>query len=120
MGRQVRFFLLSVLFFISLKGFAQHHKDTAACGFLFELSYAGQLPGGNLAQFWGFNSNVQGGMLYKTESNWQFGGNFSFMFGNRFKDIGLFDSIATSNGNLIANDGNYRESHISNMDLRYS
>jgi hypothetical protein len=108
MGKQAKFLLLSlVLLFSSLKGIAQHKKDSASSGFLIELSYAGQLPGGNLSQLFGFNSNGQGGVYYKTESNWLFGGAFSYIFGNQIRDPNILDSIATTNGNLIANDGNY-------------
>lgn len=108
MNKRAKLFLLSaVLLFSSLKGVAQHHKDTAASGYLIELSYAGQLPGGDLGKLFGFNSNVQLGMRYKTQSNWLFGGEFSYLFGNYLRNTGILDSIATSNGNLIANDGNY-------------
>jgi hypothetical protein len=117
MGKQARFFCISVVLFLcSLKGSAQHkdslkgstrHKDSASSGFLFEISYAGQLPGGDLGKLFGFNSNVQGGVYYKTESNWIYGGSFSYIFGNQLRDLNVLDSIATTNGNLIANDGNY-------------
>ncbi|HTA26571.1 MAG TPA: hypothetical protein VK809_02200 [Bacteroidia bacterium] len=106
MNKRAKLFLLSVLLFSSLKGIAQH-KDTAASGFLFELSYAGQLPGGDIGKLFGFNSNVQGGVHYKTQNNWVFGGEFSYMFGNYLRNTGILDSLATTNGNVIANDGNY-------------
>ena len=106
MSRLSKFFLLCVLFFTSLKGFAQHN-DSAAYGFIFKLSYAEQLPGGTLGRLFGYNSNVQGGVFYKTSSNWIYGGEFSYIFGNVLKNTGVLDSIATNNGNLIANDGNY-------------
>jgi len=106
MLKRARLFLFVALLFLTLKGTAQH-KDTAASGFIFGLSYAGQLPGGNLAQVFGFNSNVQLGVEYKTQSNWIYGGSFSYLFGNVLRATGILDSIATTNGNLIANDGNY-------------
>jgi hypothetical protein len=106
MNKRAKLFLFSVLLFSSLKGIAQH-KDTAASGFLFELSYAGQLPGGDLGKLFGFNSNMQGGVRYKTKSNWIFGGDFSYIFGNYLRNTAILDSIATTNGNVIANDGNY-------------
>jgi hypothetical protein len=117
MGKRVRFLLVSViLLFSSFEGIAQykdsakavtHHKDSASSGFLIELSYAGQLPGGQLGKLFGFNSNVQGGVYYKTQTNWLYGASFSYFFGNQLKAGNLLDSIATSNGNLIASDGNY-------------
>jgi len=106
MYKRVKLLLFSVLLFSSLNGFGQQ-KDSASSGFLFQLSYAGQLPGGDLGKLFGFNSNVQGGVQYKTKSNWIFGAEFSYIFGNYLRDLGILDSIATGNGNVIANDGNY-------------
>ena len=82
-------------------------KDSVAKGFLVEASYAAQLPGGDLAKEFGWNSNVQLGVYYKTKQNWIFGLQGAFIFGNVLKEGGIFDSIATSDHNLIANDGSY-------------
>lgn len=82
-------------------------KDSVAKGFLVEASFAGQLPGGDLAKEFGWNSNVQIGVYYKTKTNWEFGLQGAFIFGNVLKETGIFDSIATSDRNLIANDGTY-------------
>jgi hypothetical protein len=106
MNKQTGFLLLSVLLFPSLKGVAQH-KDSASSGFIIALSYAGQLPGGALGQLFGFNSNVQGSVQYKTQENWIYGAGFSYFFGDYLKQTSILDSIATSNGNLVANDGDY-------------
>ncbi len=106
MRKQVQLFLVSFLLLFSFKSIAQH-KDSAASGFLVELSYAGQLPGGNLTQIFGFNSNIQGGAYYKTKKNWIYGASFAFLFGNILSNAGILDSISTTSGNLIADDGNY-------------
>jgi hypothetical protein len=107
MSKQVKYFLLSVfLLFSSVKDYAQQ-KDSASSGFMFEASYSGQFPGGELGQLFGFNSNVEGGIYYKTETNWIYGASFAYFFGNQLRDEGILDSLATSNSNLIANDGNY-------------
>ncbi len=105
--KKAHFILLFALFSFCLQGSAQHKGDSASSGFLFKLSYAGQLPGGELAKLFGFNSNVMGGADYKSESNWIAGANFSYFFGNVIRDNGILQNLATSNGNLIANDGNY-------------
>jgi hypothetical protein len=106
MVKSARFLFIFVLLFSSLESFAKG-KDSGSSGYLIELSYAGQIPGGDLAQLFGFNSNVQGGAHYKTESNWLFGAEFSYFFGDYLRNTSILDSIATKNGNLIANDGNY-------------
>ncbi len=109
MDRRVKILFSSAVFFFSfLAGNAQQVRDSIpATGFLFQLSYAAQLPAGDLAKRFGFNSNVGGGVAYKTKSNWQFGAEFYYLFGNIIHETGIFDTIATSTGNLIANDGNY-------------
>jgi hypothetical protein len=107
MGIRIKYLLLAVVFvLLSFRSNAQH-KDSASSGFMFELSYAGQFPGGQLGQLFGFNSNVQGGIYYKTENNWIYGASFAYLFGNQLRYTGTFDSISTANNNLIANDGNY-------------
>jgi hypothetical protein len=82
-------------------------KDSAIRGVLIDASYAAQLPGGDLAKVFGFNSNIQLGVYYKTSTNWIFGAQGAYIFGNVLRDKGLLDSIATSDGNLISNDGTY-------------
>lgn len=102
------YFLVCVMLLCaSVKSFAQHKKDSASSGFMVQLSYAGQTPTGELGKLFGFNSNVGGGIYYKTESNWVYGASFFYLFGNQLRDHNVLDSIATTNGNLIANDGNY-------------
>jgi hypothetical protein len=109
MNKQDKLFLLVVvLFFSSFKGSAQKIADTIpASGFLFQFSYAGQLPGADLAKRFGFTSNVGGAILYKTKSNLQLGGEFNYFFGNVLRETRILDSIATTSGNLIVNDGNF-------------
>lgn len=82
-------------------------KDSIAKGFLVEASYAAQLPGGDLAKEFGWNSNVQLGVYYKTSQNWIFGVQGAFIFGDVLRETSIFDSIATKDRNLIANDGSY-------------
>ncbi len=83
--------------------------DSATPGVIIQMSYAAQLPGGNLAQRFGFNSNIGLSAYYKFKNNWLIGASGGFIFGNNIKELGLFDSIATPDGNLIANDGNYAQ-----------
>lgn len=88
--------------------FAQvNMKDSVATGVIIQLSYAGELPGGNLAQRFGFNSNAGVGVYYKTHTNWLFGAEGEFIFGNQLKETNILDSIATSDGNIISNAGDY-------------
>ncbi len=99
--------LILVLFFSGIASAQFNVKDSVAKGFLVEASYAAQLPGGDMAKEFGWNSNVQLGVYYKTKHNWIFGVEGAFIFGDVLKETGIFDSIATSDRNLIANDGSY-------------
>jgi hypothetical protein len=85
-------------------------KDTIpSSGVMINMSYAAQLPGGDLAKRFGFNSNVQLGVYYKFNSNWIIGIEGATIFGNVMRETGMLDSIATKDLNLIANDGNYSQ-----------
>ena len=91
-------------------GYAQSvAKDSASSGVMFTMSYAGQLPGGDLAKRFGFDSNIQLGVYYTFQNNLFLGLQGAFIFGNVLRETGLLDSIATQDGNLIANDGNYSQ-----------
>jgi hypothetical protein len=81
-------------------------KDSVVKGFLVGASYAAELPGGDLAKVFGWNSNVQIDVEYKTKSNWEFGAQGAFLFGDVLRKS-VLDSLATSDGNLISNDGTY-------------
>ena len=82
-------------------------KDSLASGVLFNMSYAAQEPGGDLANRFGFNSNAQLGVYYKSKTNWLLGVQGAFIFGNTLRETNIFDSIATPDNNLITNDGSY-------------
>lgn len=84
-------------------------KDSASKGVIINMSYAGQLPGGDLAKRFGYNSNVQLGAYYKSSTNWLLGFQGAAIFGNVLRETGILDSIATQDKNLIANDGNYSQ-----------
>jgi hypothetical protein len=101
-------FIIFLAFSVYLPASAQvNMKDSALSGFLIQASYAAQLPAGNLAQRFGFNNNIGLTVLYKTPKNWLLGIQGAYIFGNVLKESNILDSIATSDGNIIANDGSY-------------
>jgi hypothetical protein len=100
-------FILALLTAWNLVMAQSKNKDSlVASGVLIDLSYAAQLPAGDLAQLFGFNSNVQIAVFYKSKSNWLYGIQGAFIFGNILNE-NIFNNMATNDGNLIANDGNY-------------
>ncbi|HTB06847.1 MAG TPA: hypothetical protein VK806_07845 [Bacteroidia bacterium] len=104
-------YLVVILFFLAMwckPAFSQGNyniKDSSTSGVVFNMSYAAQWPSGDIAKVFGFNSNVQLGVYYKTKTNWLLGIQGAFIFGNILRATGILDSIATSDGNLIGSDG---------------
>ena len=75
-------------------------------GFLFPFGYKFQLPAADLSDRFGFNSSIYGGLYYKNASNWVYGAESSFIFGNRIVDNSLINSyVFTSGGSIIGADG---------------
>ncbi|PKP20164.1 MAG: hypothetical protein CVU05_09700 [Bacteroidetes bacterium HGW-Bacteroidetes-21] len=76
---------------------------------MFTVSYMPQVPGGDLADRFGINSNIGGSFIYKHKSNLFAEVNGGFIFGGNLKGdaVGLFDSIMTSNGYVINENGEY-------------
>lgn len=71
------------------------------------ISYAGQLPGGDLADRFGFNSNLGVHALFKTKSNWIFGLEGSFIFGKEVREDSILNGLLTSDGNIINVSGGF-------------
>jgi len=94
-------------FCIAGKSFAQSvKKDSASSGVLVDMSYMAQFPAGNMVQRFGYSNDIQLAAYYKFSNDWMVGLQGSTIFGNRIK-ANVLDSIATSDGGIIANDGNY-------------
>ena len=107
MKKHILYFLL---LFISLVGNAQVSiKDSTVAVVLVGTSYAFQLPGGNLADRFGYNSNAGMAFFQKTKKNWLWSVNGSFMFGNRLKETGMLDSISTQGGYIIDQNGEFAD-----------
>jgi len=98
--------LLSVTNLIAQKSI----KDSVIFTNLISANYALQFPGGDLSERFGMNSQVGAGYLMKTPSNWVFGVEGNFLFGNQVNDKqNILDLIETSDGNLIDMEGTYAD-----------
>ena len=74
------------------------------------ISYAFQLPQGDLKNRFGFNSSAGIHFMNKTKKNWIWGIDWTFTFSpqSQVKEaVSLFDSINTENGNIIDANGEY-------------
>lgn len=94
-----------VLTFVHSKG-QQSIKDESITIPMVYASYAYQFPGADMADRFGTNSSIGPGFQVKTASNWIFGLETNFIFGNNFKPgFSIFKDIMTSDGNIINGDG---------------
>jgi hypothetical protein len=86
----------------------QRVNDTVVSSVLFQANYAFQLPFGNLAERYGYNSQIAGVIGYKTNKNWLWNAHFGFLFGDQVKGREeLLHMISTSTGEVIDGDGTY-------------
>jgi hypothetical protein len=96
-----------ILLFSSLPAFSQVSiKDSAIFTTLFFGNYSYMFPGGDLAKRYGGTSEIGGGILFKTRSNWLIGGEGNYMFGGTVhNEDDILKNIATANGFVIDANG---------------
>jgi hypothetical protein len=99
-----------ILFFSSFSVFAQHGlADSGMRVTMIGAVYSFNIPGGDMAKRFGVNSTIGGAFWHKTASNWLIGGEYNFLFGGIIKEgQNPLDSISTSDGQLINNEGTYQ------------
>jgi hypothetical protein len=68
-------------------------------------SYAFQLPGGDLAQRFGWNNNIALMAHRKLPSNYLLGVEVGFLFGDQVRESGLLRNMISSQGQIIDSDG---------------
>ncbi len=94
------------LIFFSVSALAQTKTTfVPKQGYLFDVQYNIQNPGGDLADRFGWNSAIGIGARYKFESGWTAGVQYNWMFGNNVKEVNMFDSILGPSGEIIDKDG---------------
>jgi len=85
-------------------------NDSTISAFIPNFTYAFQLPGGDVAGNYGYNSTIGGGFLYKTQKNLLFSLDVNFIFGNQVKNAdSILWMIKNSNGMMIDANGIYPE-----------
>lgn len=65
------------------------------------------LPGGDLADRFGGNFSIGGNYFRKHRSNWLFGVQGDFLFGDRVKERDFLYSLSNSQGQIITQNGTY-------------
>ena len=103
--QRIIFIFLSSLLFLSTNA-QVNIKDSTVFTPLISASYSYQWPGGDLVNRFGSNSSIGAAFMIKTKSNWIFGIDGNFIFGNNVKEDGILDNISTGNGQIIDENGN--------------
>ncbi len=80
-------------------------QDTSITLVPLTISYAYQLPGGDLAQQFGANSNLGFSASVKFKNNYSLGLEGSYIFGNKVVDRSILREMTTSNGVVVNQDG---------------
>lgn len=80
-------------------------QDTAITLVPLTISYAYQLPAGELAERFGGNHNVGLSVSVKFKSNYSLGLEGSFLFGDHVKDRSILRHMTTSNGVVVNQEG---------------
>jgi hypothetical protein len=105
--RLLRIILPLLLLLLTLQVRPQQSRIDSATTIPFFYGFYGyQWPGGDMAEQFGSNSTVGPGFMVKTRSNWLFGAEYNFLFGNNVKNgLDILDGMMTSDGNVISGDG---------------
>lgn len=83
-------------------------KDTTVSAFILYVSYAYQIPGGDMSEDFGHNSTIGPGLHYKTIRNWLWTAEMNFIFGSDAKHSSqIISGISTPDGHVIGTDGMY-------------
>ncbi|MCF6171468.1 MAG: hypothetical protein L3J31_04150 [Bacteroidales bacterium] len=98
-----------VLFFLSLTLQSQvNANDSAVRAFIPNFAYAFQLPGGDVADRYGFNSTIGGGAMYKSVKNVLISLDFNFIFGNKIHNADtIMRMVETQSGHVIDGNGTF-------------
>lgn len=100
--------LLTINFFAYSYLFAEiNNIDSSVSVPCLSVSYRFQIPGGDMANRFSYNSAIGCGFLYKHKSNWITGASGYFLFSKNVKETNMLDSISTSNGYIIDKFGQY-------------
>jgi len=102
-----RLLVLLSIFCFSRTTFAQGSvRDTSLFDPHVTMSYAYQIPGGDMASRFGNNSNLSLGFHIKSRTNWYYGIQGQFLFGNRvIKEDGFLQNLLVDGDYVLDNDG---------------
>lgn len=99
--------LLFVILIFPFYCWSQNIRDTTIYTPIFNISYAFQMPGADLAKSFGLNNNIGFSGGFKNAKNFQFEIGGTFFFSPNVKDTAMLDPLQTVDGNIINAVGEY-------------
>jgi hypothetical protein len=84
-------------------------KDSIISMSIITVGYTFDLPGGNLADRFGWNSYANIGYSYKTDKNLIFGVSGGYIFGGIVREPNVLSNITDKDGYIIGTDGHYAD-----------
>ena len=110
MNRRLLLLILPLFLFTNVLNAQVNIRDSAIFAPIIYATYSFQWPGGDLAKRFGGNSTIGGGFMIKTKSNWLFGVEGNFLFGQSIKNSdSLLLNISTPEGMIIDENGYYAD-----------
>lgn len=80
-------------------------RDTTIALTLVTASYSYQMPGGDLSERFGANSNIGLSALRKNKRNYLLGAEGGFLFGDKVREPGLLTNMITVQGQIVDQEG---------------
>ncbi len=107
--KKILLFILHSSFFILHSSAQVNVKDSMVTAPILCISYAFQIPVGDMKNRFGVNSNVGGDFMVKNKKNWIFGVDFHYIFGTDVKQTSILDGMKTAQGEVVGQDGQYAD-----------
>ena len=83
-------------------------NDTTVSAIIPNIAYSFQFPGGDVAERYGNNSTIGGGLFYKSKTNFLISADFNFIFGSDIKNAdSILSMVETESGHIIDGNGTY-------------
>jgi hypothetical protein len=100
--------VLALILAFGFQAFSQKSmRDSSISFVMLGPAFQYQIPGGDMADRFGNNYNIGGFLNYKFANNWLISLEGNFLFADKVKEDGIFDSISTDNGYIIGESGEY-------------
>ncbi len=110
MAKWFYIFTFSLVVLANTSSIAQVNvKDSIVFAPLIDFTYSYNIPGGDLSQRFGNHSEIGVAFLIKTNKNFLYGLDWTYIFGDEVKDLSFADGFRDKNGGIMANNGLFSE-----------